>query len=213
MSIRLIVQPMAAAAVLSLLPSPLAAQDTTYITGSLGYTYADDFDSDAGIEASIDDGYAITGAVGRGFGALRGEIEGSYRRSKVGEARGLGLVAEGTGKVSALSAMANVYFDPALELGPLKPYVGGGIGISRFKAHDVGAAGIPGLGTVSGSETGFAWQLMAGVGFAVSDQATLTAGYRYFATPGVEATVAPLGPIEVDGLGLHAVEIGLRFQF
>ena len=202
-----------AAALFFMHPSAAAAQDSTYVSGSVGYTFADDFETDVGVAASIDNGYAATGAVGRSFGPIRGEIEGSYRRSKVDEARGLGVVVEGKGEVSALSAMANIYFDPALELGPVKPYIGGGVGISRFRARDVEAVGIPGASPVSGSETGFAWQLMAGVGLAVSEQATVTAGYRYFATPDVEVNVASLGPVEVDGLGLHALEVGLRLRF
>jgi len=195
-----------------MLPSAAAAQDRTYVAGSLGYTFADDFETDVGVEASLKNGYAVTGAVGRSFGPLRGELEGSYRRSKVDEARGLGVVVEGNGEVSALSAMANLYFDPAVQFGPVKPYVGGGIGVSRFRARDVEAVGIPNLSPLSGKETGFAWQLMAGAGLALSEQATLTAGYRYFATPDVKANVAPLGSVRVDGLGLHAVEVGLRLS-
>jgi len=203
----------AAAVVLLSCGASARAQDGTYVAASVGYTFADDFGSSVGVEADIEDGYAIIGAVGRSFGVLRGEVEASYRESGVGEARGLGLAVEGAGDVSALSAMANLYFDPALTFGALKPYVGGGIGVSRFKARDVEAVGVAGLGPISGSETGFAWQLMAGVGVAISEQATLTAGYRYFATPDVEADAGPLGTIDVDGLGLHAVEGGLRFAF
>ena len=202
----------AAATSILMLPSAATAQDRTYVAGSLGYTFADDFETDVGVEASLKKGYAVTGAVGRSFGPLRGEIEGSYRRSKVDEARGLGAVVQGDGDVTALSAMANVYFDPAFQFGPVKPYVGGGIGLSRFRARDVEAVGVPGLSPVSGKETGFAWQLMAGAGLALSEQATLTAGYRYFATPDVKANVAPLGSVKVDGLGLHAFEVGLRFS-
>lgn len=203
----------AGAGVLLLCASPAFAQDGTYVSGSVGYTSAEEFSSSIGVEADIDDGYAFTGAVGRSFGVLRGEIEASYRQSNVGEARGLGLAVEGDGDVSALSAMANLYLDPSFTLGPLKPYVGGGIGVSRFRANDVEAVGVPGLGPVSASETGFAWQLMAGVGFALSEQATLTAGYRYFATPDVETDVDPFGEVDIEGLGLHAVEVGLRFGF
>lgn len=203
----------AAAALFCTHPSAAAAQDSNYVAGSIGYAVADDFETDVGVEASIKNGYALTGALGRSFGALRGEIEGSYRRSKVDQARALGVVVEGKGEVSALSAMANIYFNPALELGPVRPYIGGGVGVSRFRARDVEAVGVPGVPPLSGTETGFAWQLMAGVGLPLSDQTTLSAGYRYFATPDVKANVASLGSVEVDGLGLHVGEIGLRFRF
>lgn len=199
-------------------PEP-PAESRTYVAGSIGYVFPESFESNVGVEAETKDGYAITGAIGRSFGAFRGEIEASYRTADVGEARGFGLTVPGSGDVSALSAMANVYLDPALEFGPLQPYFGGGVGISRFEANNVAAVSVPGVGPVSGlgpingSKTGFAYQLMGGIGFALSDRTTLTAGYRYFATPNVETTVAPIGDVRIDGLGLHTVEVGLRFGF
>lgn len=212
------------AVMLALLAAPAAAQDSpaqgrTYVAGSFGYTFAENFESSVGVEADTEDGYAVIAAIGRSFGVVRGEIEASYRQADVGDARGFGFTAPARGDLSALSAMANIYFDPAVELGRVKPYVGGGLGISRFKADNVAAVSIPGigpvtgLGPVSGSETGFAYQFMAGAGIALSEQATLNAGYRYFATPDVTASVAPLGRVRIDGLGLHAIEVGVRFGF
>ena len=212
------------ALVLTLCAVPAAAQDTvaadqTYVSGSAGYTFSESFKSNVGVSADTKKGYAVIGALGRSYGPLRGEIEGSYRRAGVGEARGFGFRVPGRGNLSALSAMANAYFDPAINLGPVKPYVGAGLGISRFKASDVAAVGLPligpvtGLGPISGRKTGFAYQVMAGVGVSLSEQATLTAGYRYFATPNVTTSLAPIGRVKIDGLGLHAVEVGVRFGF
>ena len=193
--------------------SPAAAQEGPYVAGAVGYTFSDSIDSSIGLEASIEEGYSVLGAVGYDTEGVRVELEGSYRASSVGEARAAGLTVEGDGEVSALSAMANVYFDPAFQLGPFQPYIGAGAGISRFKAEEVEAVGIPGLGPVSASETGFAYQFMAGASWRLSEQATLTAGYRYFATPSIEATIDPLGDTEIDGLALHSVEIGIRSRF
>lgn len=185
----------------------------TYVSITGAYTFPNQFSTDVGVTGDLDDGYAITGAVGRRFGPVRGEVEAGWRENNIGQANGFGLTVPGEGSVSALSAMANVYFDPAFNLGPFQPYVGGGIGVARFRANDVVAIGVPGAGPVSASKTGFAWQLMAGVGYKVSDTATLTAGYRYFATPDVEADIPGVQRVEVDGLSLHAVEVGLRFNF
>jgi opacity protein-like surface antigen len=193
--------------------SPAVAQEGPYVAGAVGYTFPESIDSSVGLEAEIDGGYSVIGAGGYHFEGFRVELEGSYRTSSVGEARAAGLSVEGDGDVSALSAMANVYFDPAVQLGPIQPYIGAGAGISRFKAEDVEAVGVAGLGPVSASETGFAYQFMAGAGLRISEQATLTAGYRYFATPSIETTIDPLGSVEVDGLGLHSVEVGVRARF
>lgn len=202
----------AAAGLAAAFASPVTAQEGPYVAGAVGYTFSDSIESSIGLEASIDDGYSGVGAVGCDLEGFRVELEGSYRASRVGEARASGLTVAGDGDVSALSAMANVYFDPAFQLGPVQPYVGAGAGISRFKAENVEAVGIAGLGPVSASETGFAYQFMAGAGWRLTDQAALTAGYRYFATPSIDTTIDPLGSVEIDGLGLHSVEVGLRYR-
>jgi opacity protein-like surface antigen len=180
--------------------SPAVAQEGPYVAGAVGYTFPENIDSSVGLEAEIEGGYSVIGAGGYDFEGFRVELEGSYRTSGVGQARAAGLSVEGDGDVSALSAMANVY-------------IGAGAGISRFKAEDVEAVGVAGFGPVSASETGFAYQFMAGAGLRISEQATLTAGYRYFATPSIETTIDPLGSVEIDGLGLHSVEVGIRARF
>ena len=46
--------------------------------------------------------------------------------------------------LGALSAMANVFFNQDLDLGPVRPIVGGGIEDFRFSsARDVEAVGVP----------------------------------------------------------------------
>jgi opacity protein-like surface antigen len=200
--------------------SAAQAQEAPYIAATGGLTFPDRLRTDRGISGELNNGYAVTLAFGANVGPIRGEIEGGYRRNSVDSARGFGLELPGTGRTSALSAMANAYFDPAFNVGPLQPYVGGGIGLARFRASDVSAVGLPfggpvtGIGPVSGSRTGFAWQLMAGLGIEVAEQARLTVGYRYFATPGVTVDDVPqFGSVRIQGLRSHAVEAGVRFSF
>lgn len=202
------------------LSAAASAQVAPYVAFTGGLTFPRDIRTDTGISGDLNNGYAFTGAIGTGLGPIRAEIEGSYRRSSVDGARGFGLELPGTGNASALSAMANAYFDPAFNIGPLQPYVGGGIGISRFRASDVAAVGLPAggpvtsFGPISGSRTGFAWQLMAGVGVAVSEGTSVTLGYRYFATPSVTVDNVPqINSVRIDGLKIHAIEAGLRFSF
>ena len=197
-----------------------SAQSTPYFSATGGMTFPRNLTTDTGVSGELKDGYAVTGAIGSGFGAIRGEIEASYRRNGVKGASGFGLQLPGTGHASALSAMANAYVDPALDVGPLKPYVGGGVGISRFRATNVAAVGLPfggpvtRFGPISGEKTGFAWQLMAGVGIALSEKAAITVGYRYFATPSVTVNDVPqFNSVQVNGLKMHAVEAGLRLGF
>lgn len=175
--------------------------------------------TNAGVQAELDDGYVVLAAVGGRVGPFRGEVEGSYRRSSVDSATGFGLRAEGTGRVSALSGMGNLYLEPSFGLGSVRPYLGGGVGVSRFRARDVGAVGLPvggpqtSIGTVSGSKTGFAYQGMAGLSGPVNNRLIASFGYRYFATPGVNVDAPLVGRIRVRGLRTHGIEAGLRVAF
>lgn len=203
--------------------APVVAQTAqsgqTYVAATVGYAMPKNVRSSVGVAADLGSGIAGTVAVGRGFGAFRGEIEGGYREARVGRATGFGVDVPGTGRVSALSAMANLYFDPAFSIGPVQPYVGGGIGIARFRARDISAIGLPpippvtSLGPVSGSEVGLAWQAMAGLALALGNNAALTVGYRYFGTPGVDVSVPVAGTVNVGGLRVHSVDAGVRFAF
>ncbi|MGI3904194.1 MAG: outer membrane protein [Janthinobacterium lividum] len=190
-----------------------------YIAISGGLVLSERLRTNAGVSARLDDGFMGLVAVGGRVGPFRAEVEGSYRRASVGDASGFGLTATGIGNVSALSAMGNLYLEPSLGLGSIRPYFGGGVGVSRFRAHDVSAAGLPTLGTqtsigtVSGSKTGFAYQGMAGLSGPVSGHLIASFGYRYFATPGVDVTVPLAGRVNVRGLRTHGIEAGLRLPF
>ncbi|MEG3166560.1 outer membrane beta-barrel protein [Sphingomonas sp. PB2P19] len=175
--------------------------------------------TDAGVSAKLDDGYMGLGAIGGRVGPFRGEIEGSYRRASVNSASGFGLRLLGTGYVSALSGMGNLYLEPSLGLRSVRPYFGGGVGVSRFKARDVGAVGLPtggpqtSLGTISGSKTVFAYQAMAGLSGPVTEHVTASFGYRYFATPSADLETPLIGSVRVRGLKAHGLEAGLRLTF
>lgn len=201
------------------LPGAALAQAIGYIAATGAVTFANDLRTDAGIRGRLKDGYGFTVATGGPLGPVRAEIEAGYRRNKVDSARGFGFTVPGRGSATALSGMVNAYLDPAFQFGLFKPYVGGGIGVARFRARNVTAVGLPpvgqvtDLGSVSGSRTGFAYQLMAGVGASVAPNTTLTVGYRYFATPGVNVRVPLAERVHIDGLKIHAIEAGARFAF
>ena len=201
------------------LPGAVLAQSIGYVAATGAATFANDLTTDAGIRGRLKDGYGFTGAIGNSFGPIRAELEGGYRRNKVDSARGFGLVVPGSGHASALSGMVNAYIDPALPFGWFKPYLGAGAGVARFRASDVTAVGLPpigpvtDIGSVTGSRTGFAYQAMAGVGVSLAPLTTLTVGYRYFATPGVNVRVPLVERVHINGLKMHAIEAGVRFGF
>ena len=144
-----------------------------------------------------------------------------------------------SGSVDQLGAMANVWYD--IDIGDAwTPYVGGGLGFIRVDQSDLSfdtdalkdaltplAQGNQALGaalrgledvevpTASATDTAFAWQLGAGVGYALSDTATLQLGYRLQAVDGLEFSGrnAMVSTMAETDLRVHFIEIGIRHRF
>src|SRR3569833_1986329 len=128
-------------------------------------------------------GYDIAGAAGYDFGPVRLEGEVGYKHAGVDEVvvapntdtTGSGLVVGSNtvdGNIHVLSGMVNLLADFGHDDG-FQVFGGGGIGGARVTDHI-------GPGLVDDSDGGFAWQLLAGVRFPVSDNIQLGLKYRYF---------------------------------
>jgi opacity protein-like surface antigen len=200
-----------------------AAEPGWYISGSVGASIL----TDSGIEISSPDfpdfppvegefkynvGPSVAGAVGYGFSRnvrLEGEI--GYRTNNFDTLR-----AEGEppipvdDRISALSFMANLFYDFETH-SPWKPYLGGGIGGARVAISEEG-------------DTVFAWQVGAGLGYAITPQFAVSLDYRYFATADPQFSVteyiqpSPLQivPVNVDintEYASHNVGLSLRYRF
>ena len=126
-------------------------------------------------------------------------------------------------ELSVYSAMLNVYYD--IDTGTkFTPYVGGGIGMAHLKNKTkvTGStpAGALNLGS-SESENNFAWNIGAGVSYALNDKVSIDAGYRYSDYGNVKESVSQkvpgLGaPLNVDGkydVTSHEFLIGARYAF
>jgi outer membrane protein OmpA-like peptidoglycan-associated protein len=188
-----------------------------YVRGDLGYSTDTNFSADDDNinwgDTSADEGWlGMLGggyAVGNGF---RFEGELGYRDNDLGDNDSL----DDGGNLSAWSLMANGYYD-FNRGGVVQPYVGLGIGIAEV---DVDAADLDPAPAVfaDGSETGFAWQGMIGLGWQVAPQLIVDLGYRYFSVDGVDfdVTVDTLPPAIFNAEGDYdqqAVTLGLRYSF
>ena len=128
-----------------------------------------------GIDADLIGGYD--------FGMFRLEAETGYKHASINSVSlnesYFGVPrADAGGHTSALSAMANGLLDFGNDAG-LSGYVGGGLGVARVTYN----LDIPSLGTgFRDRDKAFAWQLIAGVRMAVSDQFEVGLKYRYFQT-------------------------------
>jgi outer membrane autotransporter protein len=214
---------MAALALLAV-PSAAAAQSDDgagfYLGVSGGLNFLSDTEIDTALGAvdnEYDGGFVLSGQAGYDsgriwqYGSLRGELELSYRENEIDQHVLGGTSLPGsTGTASATALMANLFHD--FETGtPLTPYVGGGIG---YAWNELDNFGVTGLDVLDDDDSGFAWQLGAGLGFAVTEQATVSLDYRYFSTSADLKTTAAAGSVgnQVD-LDSHTVMLGLRYRF
>jgi opacity protein-like surface antigen len=181
------------------------AEDTRF--GVLGTTVTNDYNT-IGFEGSLAIGTSLSG-----FGIpLRAELEGGYMRNGIDSHNiaGVGNFTGGDafGSTNVLYGLANAYAD--FGDGPLRPYVGAGIGYARvgFDNHGVSAVGT----ALDDSGHGLAWQVGAGVSYDVTNEATVELGYRYFGVENVGLTAVDGTNSSVD-VRAHQVRLGMRFAF
>ena len=212
-------------AALALLAVPSAAAQSGdgagfYLGASGGLNFLSDSEIDTGlgtVDNEYDGGFVLSGQAGYDsgriwqYGSLRGELELSYRENEIDQhVLGGNDLPGSTGTASTTALMANLFHD--FETGtPLTPYVGGGIGYAWSELDNYG---VTGLDVLDDDDSGFAWQLGAGLGFAVSEQATVSLDYRYFSTSADVDTTAAAGSVGSDvNLDSHTVMLGLRYRF
>lgn len=188
-----------------------------------------------GWETKFDHGMPLSVAYGRQYMPnMRAEIELSYQANDVsrhsnvmaagidldGEDAGVlisgspnlgvsvgDLVSDGRGYVRSTYLMANAYYD--FGTGPWRPFIGAGLGVA---SADVKYAP-SGVGIVDDQVTTFAYQLIGGASYDISDSMSLYGQYRYRATPRLETEVNLFdAELDVENASSN-VEIGLRFKF
>ncbi len=175
-----------------------AAQEGFYASGFGGATFL--FNSDVkqstpttttAAEIEHETGFMAGGAVGYAFlNGLRLEIEGSYRENDLDSFQpNGGTTVNADGSISAIAGMLNAYYDVSTG-GPFVPYIGGGIGAAVLSLDDFSTA--PATPGFSDTDTQFAFQGMAGVGYKLTPNITVGVEYRYFQTldPDFSDTVA-----------------------
>lgn len=156
-----------------------------YVSGNLGL--AIDHDTDVtdstlpGITIDIESGsgLALGAAVGYAYEYnARLEAEIAYQKNDMDKARVFGSAADLTGDASSLALLLNGYYD-FKNASALTPFVGAGIGIANVEVNDFHVSG-SGLRSASDNDTVFAYQVGAGLGYAVNETVTIDAKYRYF---------------------------------
>lgn len=174
-------------------------------------------------EVKWDAGFGLLFAYGFGTeDGLRGELEVGYRKADIDELKGISATEGGVtvsvedfelgldGDMTTLSLMGNGIV--SFGAGQLRPYVGAGLGLARhdgtLDAQTVTIAGNEfAVEESSGDDIVFAYQVMGGVGFEMSESTEVRVGYRYFAT----------GDADIDGdevsYASHNFEAGVLIRF
>ena len=185
-----------------------AVADNWYMNGNLGAVWLLDSDisQSGGITgtAEYDTGFGITGALGYDFGKFRLEGELGYRINdydKVG-ASGQSKVNTG-GDVTEWNLMVNGYYDVKTKT-QFTPYIGGGIGAAFVNTSAVNAGGIT---IPSDDDSGFAYQVIAGVAYSLADVWMAQLEYRFM---GMEDP--KFGSTKSEYMS-HNLFVGIRFNF
>ncbi len=183
------------------LASPSMARDGSWYVGvDGGAMLVEDLDLDIGatpIEATANTntGYDFGAVVGYDFGGFRLEAETSYRETDLTSVTGstpflpiasnpLSTVAgsyASAGDANALSFMVNGMLDFGEDDG-IQGFVGAGVGVARVDVHNVVSAPT----WLDDSDTGLAWQAIAGVRAPLSDSWDVGLKYRFFNVANVD---------------------------
>jgi len=173
---------------------------TAMMAASAGVAHATEgwygrLDVGQSVDGEVDDSFTAfdldddwMGSVGVGHGFANGfRLEGSidYRNNEI---EPLGDEA------TVWAAMANLYYD-FNRGGSIQPYLGLGAG---YVQSEIGALD---------EEDGWAYQGLAGIGWRMTDRATLDIGYRYFNAPELEY---PGFDVDYEH---QAVTVGIRYAF
>jgi outer membrane autotransporter protein len=184
-----------------------------------------------GLSSQKDSSFGGALAIGYNFQQnfdlpIRTEIEYAMRSESKGDFSdayyiGGALIKEsGSMKFGVQSVFLNVFFD--INTGTqFTPYVGGGLGVAiidtdgNYKVTEDGNTLFD--NSASNSETNFAFNLAAGVGYDVSDNFTLDLGYRYADFgEGETGNVIDVSNVSLKGearIVAHEVLFGLRYEF
>lgn len=216
----------------ALIPVSAQAEDNFYVSGAIGYSFAQDVNAapsgpgplGAGVNVDLDSDFAYTAAAGYAFdleGPLdpRIELEYSYRENDVDQVNingnNVGNNGAFGGDFEVQTFLVNAIVD--YDLGNrIKPYVGVGVGVADVEAgvNYLNGAGVP--FNLRDSDTVFAAQAIIGASYEVTEKIEFFGDARYLATSEAEFERAnALGATTAhDGdFDSYTISTGIRYKF
>lgn len=159
---------------------------------------------------------------------LRAEIEYAYlSETSASNNNDISATEDWTAKqkFQAQTLFLNAYYD-FHNGSDFTPYIGGGLGLAFTNTEanfGVANSAIPDdsftSSTGSQSETTFAWNVAAGVGYEINEMFTIDLGYRFAGLGGVDTKWSKDSSggdwiqAKADNLYMHQVALGLRINF
>ena len=193
------------------------AQDSeNYVTFGLGITATDDtsFQVAPGtIDTEFEDDWNYSVAYGWKREGYRYEAELVLGEDDVSShTLNGGAPLEGpTGGINMAGLLFNGYYDFSTA-SAFTPYVGAGLGVAMVEAEGFGVAGIPDV--LDDDDTVIAYQLMAGIGYDLSERTNIFAEYRYFGTESADVTTSvSTGSVATDlDYSINQFRFGVRIS-
>lgn len=158
--------------------SSVIAEEGGYFSAFIGPSFLKNATFyDPGVPVTVDTefktGLTVGIALGYNLGTFRLEGEAGYRTHSIDKFEG---------DIKTLSYLVNGFYDINTTTA-FTPYIGGGAGIAKIDVKDVS---MDGVSVDKADDTVLAYQLGAGIGYAIGKKLTLDIGYRYFATSNPE---------------------------
>ncbi|GLK79886.1 outer membrane protein [Methylopila turkensis] len=209
-------------------PEPVEFGSAWYLRGDVGYkVYRDPdtrFHGTKFKEEDLNDTAVIGGGVGYKFNEwFRADVTLDYEFKSKFDGKldcfgctTAGLYSDERAKISALTPLVNVYADLGTWYG-ITPYVGAGIGASYIMVDNYRYTNPNGTGgKIKGDNNwDFSWALMAGIGYNVSENLVVDAGYRYLNLG--DGKTKKFGgvndkPVKFKDLEAHEFRVGVRYM-
>jgi outer membrane protein OmpA-like peptidoglycan-associated protein/opacity protein-like surface antigen len=199
----------------TILAGPALAKDKSWYVGAevgaiLAQNQSFDIRNAAGTQVSPDAlrtkyrvGYDAGGFIGYDFGPFRAEFEMNYKKNRLDEVNifsavpalpfgtgpnsvpATGNYPDAAGNARVLSFMGNGLIDFGGQDMNLGGFIGAGAGVARVLHSQLNLVDT-GRAFMNDSDTGFAWQALAGIYKPVSKNVDVGLKYRYFNVPNVQ---------------------------
>ena len=188
--------------------------DGLYVSADVGLAMLNDADATdrslPGVEASMeyDAGVAVIAALGYKMQQFRFEGEIGYQVNDFDQQSAFGLNLDLEGDQTALSFLANVYYDIPTN-SRFTPFITAGIGFVMVDINDLRYSASTWQQPFSDDDTVLAGQVGAGVSYAVNDKTDVELKYRYFMADDLEFSDGST----LDGPSSHNIYLGMRYTF